>query len=83
MRNTVATPVTAAAEATDIKRSRCTKLPFAPAVNALNMSVPTVPAPLDLALAAVVVIVTDVTFGVTEKIGAVFAGISYLEFLVF
>src|ERR1043166_9261341 len=72
IRKVVATPVVGAV-ATDINLTRCTKLPLAPEVNALKMSVPTVPPPADDVFAAVWVIVTELTFGVPLKIGDVLA----------
>lgn len=71
----VATPVVGAV-ATDIKRILWAKLPLAPEVNTLKMSVPTVPPPAELVLAAVWVMVTCPTLGVKENIGEVFAAIS-------
>ena len=76
-RSVVATELTAAADATGINLTRCTKLPFAPALNARNISVPTVPPPAELTLAAVVVIFASPTFGVNANIGLVFAGIIF------
>lgn len=78
IRRVVATPVVGAV-ATLINRTLFTKLPLAPEVNTLNISVPTVPPPAELVLAAVVVSVTELTLGVPEKIGDVFATI-YLTF---
>jgi hypothetical protein len=81
IRSTVATPVVGA-EATDIKRILCTKLPLAPAVNVLKMSVPTVPPPAEDVFAAACVIETVPTLGVKENIGCVLAAMLHL-FLVY
>jgi hypothetical protein len=70
--NVVATPVVGAV-ATDKNLTFRRKLPFAPAVKTLKISVPTVPAPAELVFAAVVVIVTCPTFGVRPNTGVVFA----------
>jgi hypothetical protein len=75
-RRVVATPVVAAVEATDMKRTNRTKLPLAPDVKALKNSVPTVPAPFEAGSAAVVVSVTRPIFGVRVKSGEVLAGIN-------
>jgi hypothetical protein len=76
-RKVVMTPVVGA-DATDMNLTRSTKLPLAPAVNALKMSVASVPVPSDLVLAEAVVMVARPTLGVRVKIGLVFAGIVYL-----
>lgn len=75
----VATELTAAADDTGINLTLCIKLPFAPVVNAKNWSVPIAfgAEPSDLTSAAVVVIFTELTFGVSEKIGVVLAGILF------
>jgi hypothetical protein len=65
--------VVAAADATGLNRTLVTNDPFAPAVNALKMSVATVPVPSDFVFAAEGA--ASPTFGVSVKIGEVFAGI--------
>ncbi len=78
-RSVVATELTAAADATGINLTRCTKLPFRPDVNAKNWSVPIALAadPSERTNAAVVVILTSPMFGVKANIGLVFAAMCF------
>lgn len=79
-RRVVATELTAAAEATVLNLTLSTKLPFAPAVKALKMFVPMVSVPSERTSAAVVVIFALPMFGVSVKMGEVFAGIYYIKY---
>jgi hypothetical protein len=74
-RTVVAAVAVAAVVAVEANRTRDTHAPFAPAVNALKMSVPIVPDPSDFTFTPTGA--TLLTFGVTPKIGAVFAGIRF------
>src|SRR5215475_4407566 len=62
----------AAVVAVGLQRTRVTNDPFVPAVHALKMSVAMVPVPSDFVFAAVTA--TTPTFGVSVKIGLMFAG---------
>jgi len=77
-RKVVATVLVAATEAKGLNLTLDTNDPLvALAVKALKMSVPIVPAPSDLVLAALGT--TDVMIGVRTKIGEVFCAMRLLE----